>query len=286
MKRKGVRVRRVVRRIELWPVAKIGLLFHLVCFGLSLGVAVVVWQAARRAGVLDDLAKFLGDLGVVDDAKKDIQFHGDAVFRGALYAGAVLVVVNTLATVLLAFFYNLLAGIFGGIVVSFLEDPTRLVTARAHSDAAAPTSSQRRMRNRSAPRLRPIGRGRRGRDPLGPTTEVASGEAIGPDNDTMAWAPDRPARPVRRSRRDRSGSPPGPPSTSPAPTAQVMEPVNGTPPTTGDDWGDVADSEWQGTAVDRDLGVATATGAGSLDESDKHQVSTAPSWATQTPWDV
>ena len=133
--RRGRTVRRVVRRFELWPVAKISFLFHLACFGLTFGVLTVVWHVARRSGLLDDLAKFLGDLGVVDDAKKDVKFHGAPIARGAAIIGATLVVINTIASVLLAFFYNLLSGIFGGLVISFLEDrPTR------RRQAPAPTA--------------------------------------------------------------------------------------------------------------------------------------------------
>ena len=51
--RKGVRARRVVRRFELWPVAKVALFFHLLCYLLTLGVLGLLWSANARLGTVD-----------------------------------------------------------------------------------------------------------------------------------------------------------------------------------------------------------------------------------------
>jgi Transmembrane domain of unknown function (DUF3566) len=116
--RRGVRVRRVVRRLELWSVFKIGLLFHLISGIMSLAVGIGLWTIASKAGLLEKLASFLGDLL----GTTNFQIHGDLVLRAALPIVGALVVVNVVATVVLAFVYNMLSGIFGGVVLSVLQE--------------------------------------------------------------------------------------------------------------------------------------------------------------------
>jgi Transmembrane domain of unknown function (DUF3566) len=116
--RRGVRVRRVVRRLELWSVFKIGLLFHLISGIMSLAVGIGLWTVASKAGLLEKLASFLGDLL----GTTNFQIDGALILRAALPIVGALVVVNVVATVVLAFVYNMLSGIFGGLVLSVLQE--------------------------------------------------------------------------------------------------------------------------------------------------------------------
>ena len=138
--RRGVKARRVVRRFELWSVAKLALVFHLFCFALTVAVLVVLWNVAFKLGTITKLETFLSDFGFSDKAsRQDFRLHGDAIFRAGTMAGLGLVALNTLATVLLAFFYNGVSGLFGGVVVSVLEErvPPSPAERRALADAAA-----------------------------------------------------------------------------------------------------------------------------------------------------
>jgi Transmembrane domain of unknown function (DUF3566) len=132
--RRGVRLRRLVRRFELWSVLRVALFFHLFCFLLTLGALVVVWQIASRAGLVKNIETFLGDIGF--DGKgskgaaegalhKDIELDGQVLLRAAAAIGAVVTLMNTLATVVMAFFYNMISGMFGGVVMSVLEEIPR-----------------------------------------------------------------------------------------------------------------------------------------------------------------
>ena len=116
--RRGVRVRRVVRRLELWSVFKIGLLFHLISGIMSLVVGIGLWTIASKAGLLKKLASFLGDLL----GTTNFQIDGALILRGAIPIVGALVLINVIATVVLAFVYNMLSGIFGGLVVSVLQE--------------------------------------------------------------------------------------------------------------------------------------------------------------------
>ncbi len=116
--RRGVRVRRVVRRLELWSVFKIGLLFHLISGIMSVAVGIGLWTIAAKAGLLEKLASFLGDLL----GTTNFQIDGALILEAALPIVGALVVVNVVATVVLAFVYNMLSGIFGGLVLSVLQE--------------------------------------------------------------------------------------------------------------------------------------------------------------------
>ncbi len=113
-----MRVRRVVRRLELWSVFKIGLLFHLISGIMSLAVGIGLWTVAAKAGLLEKLASFLGDLL----GTTNFQIDGGLILEAALPIVGALVVVNVVATVVLAFVYNMLSGIFGGLVLSVLQE--------------------------------------------------------------------------------------------------------------------------------------------------------------------
>lgn len=135
--RRGVKARRVVRRFELWSVAKLALVFHLFCYALTVAVLVVLWNVAFRLGTITKLETFLSDFGFSDKvSKQDFRLHGDAIFRAGTMAGLGLVALNTLATVLLAFFYNGVSGLFGGVVVSVLEERPPLSPAERRAVSA------------------------------------------------------------------------------------------------------------------------------------------------------
>jgi len=127
-RRRGVRVRRQVRRLELWPVAKLALAFHLACAVVSMGALVVVWLVGRKLGTVDRAAKFLEDVGFA----RDFEIHGPVLLRAATAVAGVLVLANTVGTVVLAFLYNSLSGLLGGLVFSVLEEqsPRRPATTR------------------------------------------------------------------------------------------------------------------------------------------------------------
>jgi Transmembrane domain of unknown function (DUF3566) len=108
----------VVRRLELWSVFKIGLLFHLISGIMSVAVGIGLWTVASKAGLLEKLASFLGDLL----GTTNFQIDGGLILKAALPIVGALVVVNVVATVVLAFVYNMLSGIFGGLVLSVLQE--------------------------------------------------------------------------------------------------------------------------------------------------------------------
>jgi hypothetical protein len=119
-RRRGLRVRQKIRRVELWPLAKLALAFHAICGAISLGVLVVLWNLASRADVPDRLTSFLVDIGFADT----VEITGERLFRGATTIVIALVLHNTIVTILLGVLYNLLSGILGGLMMSVVQDDT------------------------------------------------------------------------------------------------------------------------------------------------------------------
>jgi hypothetical protein len=117
-RRRGIRVRQRIRRLELWSVFKLALAFHAVCGAISLGVVALLWRLGESAGFTDRFTNFLVDIGFADS----IKISGASLFRGATTIAVALVLHNTVVTVLLAVLYNLLSGILGGVIMSVVED--------------------------------------------------------------------------------------------------------------------------------------------------------------------
>ena len=147
---------------------KLALAFHVACGLVTLGALVVVWQIGRKLGTIDRAATFLEDVGFA----KDFQIKGTVLLRGAALVTAALVVLNTVGTLVLAFLYNSLSGVFGGLIFSVLEEQPR-----ARGDARG----RRRGRGRDAPsRRRTAPTGRRAPEPVpAPPAVVLPAPAVG-----------------------------------------------------------------------------------------------------------
>jgi Transmembrane domain of unknown function (DUF3566) len=142
-RRAGVRVRRKIRRIELWPALKIAFLFHVVCFAITLVVLALGWRLMTQAGFIDKVSKFLIKIGFADG----LTISGPTLWRGTVTVGVVLVLLNTLLTLLLVLLYNLLSSIFGGVIVSVIEErvgdaPARIDPADIRESAGSATSAR------------------------------------------------------------------------------------------------------------------------------------------------
>jgi Transmembrane domain of unknown function (DUF3566) len=140
-RRRGIRVRQRIRRLELWPVFKLALAFHAVCGAISLGVVTLLWRLGDRAGFTDRMTNFLVDIGFADSVK----ISGAALFRGATTIAVALALHNTVVTLLLAVLYNLLSGLLGGLIISVVEDDMVRPIRKQSGRAASPKQSDTRI---------------------------------------------------------------------------------------------------------------------------------------------
>ncbi|HEV7721813.1 MAG TPA: DUF3566 domain-containing protein [Iamia sp.] len=120
-RRRGRRVTRIVRRIELWSVLKIALVFNTILLGVVLGSVALLWGLANTTGLVDDLEGFLRDAGF-----EDFRFKGDRMFEQVAFIGAVGALATTVFMVLATALLNLISEITGGIrfvVIEEIVDP-------------------------------------------------------------------------------------------------------------------------------------------------------------------
>jgi len=116
-RRVGRRVKRVVRRVELWSVLKLSLvLFTCLYVALLLSLA-AIWGIAYSSGQIENLQEFLADVGL-----ENFRFYGDQMFRACAAIGAVLVLAGTVVTVLTAALVNVISEMTGGIRLVVIEE--------------------------------------------------------------------------------------------------------------------------------------------------------------------
>jgi Transmembrane domain of unknown function (DUF3566) len=116
------RVRVAIRRVNPWSVLKVSLVFY---FCLMLVILVgfgILYAVLSAAGILDSLAELLTGVGF-GDAQGNFEFNTGYIFRTLFLIGLVSTALWAVFTVFLAFLYNLIADLMGGIEVTLIEKP-------------------------------------------------------------------------------------------------------------------------------------------------------------------
>jgi hypothetical protein len=112
------RIRVSIRKVNPWSVLKLSLLFYfclmlVIIFGLG-----ILYMLLEAIGVLDSLAELLGTLGFGGGA---FEFQTLPIFRSVFLIGIITVIVGSAFTMFLAFLYNLLSDLVGGVEVTLVE---------------------------------------------------------------------------------------------------------------------------------------------------------------------
>jgi hypothetical protein len=110
-------VTRVLRHIDPWSTFKVGLLFSLVAYVITLTSGVLLWRVADSTGTLDNVERWFTQFGW-----ETFDLDGSEIFRNAWIIGLFGAVALTGALVLLATLFNLVSDIIGGIRVTVLEE--------------------------------------------------------------------------------------------------------------------------------------------------------------------
>ena len=114
-KRRHARV--VVRKVGPWSVFKISFFFYLCVLAVVLGAFVILYGVLGAIGALDSLQRLIRDLF----ADQTFEIHGDWLFSRALVVGLAMVGLWTLINVFVAFLYNLISDLVGGIEITLAE---------------------------------------------------------------------------------------------------------------------------------------------------------------------
>jgi hypothetical protein len=107
-----------VRRIDIWSVVRITLLFNVALLVILVIASVLIWLVAAALGAISGLEEFLGSLL----SAKNFRFASVQILEGFVLVGLVMVAITTIMTTIAALIYNVFAEWTGGIEVVLVEE--------------------------------------------------------------------------------------------------------------------------------------------------------------------
>jgi hypothetical protein len=116
-RRRVRRVSRIVRDIDVWSVAKVGLIFHAALYVMLLLTGVLLWNVGSATGTIDNIEQFMESFGW-----DSFTFKGAELFQAMAVLGIFGIVGGTGLWVLGALVFNLITELVGGIRVTVLEE--------------------------------------------------------------------------------------------------------------------------------------------------------------------
>ena len=107
----------MVRRVELWSVLKVSLIFNVIMALISMGVVALLWALGNTTGLVEDLEGFLRSSGF-----DDFRFRGDRMFTQVAVIASILALAGTVMSVLMAALFNLISEMTGGVQFVVIEE--------------------------------------------------------------------------------------------------------------------------------------------------------------------
>ena len=114
---RGRHARVVIRKVGPWSVFRFSLLFYLCIMLVFLGAFVILYGVLEVIGAVSSITRLIRDLF----ADQSFEIHGGWLFTRGLGVGLVMVVVWSLINVFVAFLYNLISDVVGGIEITLAE---------------------------------------------------------------------------------------------------------------------------------------------------------------------
>lgn len=110
------RVRRTIKRVDPWSVLKFSLLFYGSLVLVVLFACAMLFMAASSAGIVVKAEDFIQGVGW-----PEFRIRPTQVFRALILVGIANAVVWSAVNVFVAFLYNLVSDVVGGIEVTMTE---------------------------------------------------------------------------------------------------------------------------------------------------------------------
>lgn len=110
--------RQVVRRVSVWSVLKVSLIFYLLVLAVLVIAGVALWNVASDFGVINSLDKLVRSLF----ALSSFTLHPLAALAWGTAVGGGLCLLGVLVNVVVALLYNLISDMVGGVRVTLTPD--------------------------------------------------------------------------------------------------------------------------------------------------------------------
>jgi len=107
----------VIRKVSPWSVFRMSVVFYLCLMLVLLGAGMILYGMLGAMGALDSTTRLIRDLF----ADQTFAINGGWLFTRGLALGLLMVVVWSLVNVFVAFLYNLISDLVGGIEVTLAE---------------------------------------------------------------------------------------------------------------------------------------------------------------------
>jgi hypothetical protein len=118
------KTRVVVRRVGPISVLKLSLIFYFCLMLIVFGGLLILYGIMSATGAIDKTAEVIGKLGFAN-AQGTFEINGSWLFTRMFVGGCGMVVVAAIINLLVAFLYNLLADVLGGLEVTLAEKRIR-----------------------------------------------------------------------------------------------------------------------------------------------------------------
>jgi hypothetical protein len=106
----------MVRRVDPWTVLKISVVFYAVMLIITMLSNAIFWAFVNRLGLIDQVTEIAGALNIA------LQINTGNILRATFLVGVLGVIFASAVNVFLAFLYNLVADLIGGIRIDLAED--------------------------------------------------------------------------------------------------------------------------------------------------------------------
>jgi hypothetical protein len=107
----------MIRKVGPWSVLKLSLLFYLCVMAVIVGAFVILYGILSAVGLIDSLTSLIRQLGFGED----FEINGDWLFSRGIAVGIAMAILWSLINVFVAFLYNLISDLVGGIEVTLSE---------------------------------------------------------------------------------------------------------------------------------------------------------------------
>ncbi|MBW3603349.1 MAG: DUF3566 domain-containing protein [Actinobacteria bacterium] len=106
----------MVRRVDPWSVLKISVVFYTCMLIIAMLANAVFWAFVGRLGLIDQVTEIAGALNIA------LSINTGNILRAFFLVGVLGVIFWSAVNVFLAFLYNLVADLIGGIRIDLAED--------------------------------------------------------------------------------------------------------------------------------------------------------------------